>query len=253
MHPAFSQTDHRPWPCPEQPWTWRQSWCDLLFAHWPVPVEQLRPHIPRELEVQSFDGTGWVGVVPFRMEGVTRRPMPPMPWLSAFPELNLRTYVTHGSKPGVWFFSLDAGNSVAVWAARRWFGLPYFRADMSCTTRDGTVHYTSQRRDDAHPVRFDAEYAPTGEPAPAGPGTLDHFLTERYCLYGHLPDGRLYRGEVHHHPWPLQPATLTFRANELGRPWGLSLDGTPARLHFSRRLDVALWSPKVIEDDATRH
>ena len=128
MHPSLRQTDHRPWPLPPGPWTWRQQWCDLLFAHWPMPVAALRALVPPVLEIQEFDGTSWVGVVPFHMRGVMRRPLPDLPWVSAFAELNLRLYVVHGGRPGVWFVSLDAANPLAVWAARTFFHLPYFHA-----------------------------------------------------------------------------------------------------------------------------
>ena len=121
MHPALSRTDHRPWPLPSGPWRWRQCWRDLLFAHWPVPVSALRSLVPASVAIQEFDGTSWVGVVPFRMTGVMLRPLPDVPGISAFPELNLRLYVDVGGKPGVWFISLDAASSLAVWAARRFF------------------------------------------------------------------------------------------------------------------------------------
>jgi uncharacterized protein YqjF (DUF2071 family) len=125
MHPALRETSHRQWPVPPGPWTWRQSWCDLLFAHWPVPAPALRAFVPQPLRVQEYGGTAWLGIVPFEMRGVARRPLPDMPWISAFPELNVRTYVSHDGKPDVWFLSLDATNPLAVVAARRWFDLPY--------------------------------------------------------------------------------------------------------------------------------
>lgn len=135
MHAALTQTDHRPWPIPSRVWTWRQSWKDLLFAHWPVSIDVLRPLVPKGLKIQQFDGTSWVAVVPFRMTGVMRRPFPDLPGVSAFPELNVRLYVERDDKPGVWFLSLDAGNALAVWGAKRWFHLPYYFADMSMTPK----------------------------------------------------------------------------------------------------------------------
>ncbi len=116
MTPLLQQA-HRPWPIPKRRWIWRQSWCDLLFAHWPIEASQIRRLVPEPLQIDEFDGTSWIGIVPFRMEGVMRRPFPDMPWISAFPELNLRLYVHHQGKPGVWFLSLDATNPLAVWAA----------------------------------------------------------------------------------------------------------------------------------------
>ena len=251
MHPAFIRTDHRPWPPPETPWAWRQSWVDLLFAHWPVPTAALRPLVPERLTLQEFGGTSWVGVVPFRMTGVTRRSMPDLPWLSAFLELNLRLYVEHEGRAGVWFLSLDAANPVAVWAARRWWHLPYFNARMS-VERDGTqIRYVSKRTG-AEPVLFSARYGPTAGACEAIPGTLDHFLTERYCLYTLAPDGCLLRAEVHHVPWPLQCAEAEIEVNELARPFGFDLDGPPRLLHFAKRLDVVIWPLERVPERCNR-
>ena len=241
MHPAFQRIEHRPWPLPETAWTWRQSWCDLLFAHWPVPAAELRPLVPPELEVQEFDGSAWVGVVPFRMQGVMRRPLPDLPWVSAFPELNLRLYVEAEGRPGVWFLSLDAGNRMAVWAARRFFQLPYFHARMHLAGSSERIDYESVRLSKPRGVAFRARYGPTGEPYSASPNSLEHFLTERYCLYARSPRGEILRAEVHHHPWSLQPAEAEIETNELLRPHGLSASGPPALLYFSRHLDVVVW------------
>lgn len=146
---------------PSRLWTWRQSWLDLLFIHWPVPAASLRSFVPEPLKIQEFDGTSWVGVVPFRMAGVMRRPLPDIPGISAFPELNVRLYVETDGKPGVWFLSLDATNPLAVWAARRFFHLPYYRAQMSHTRQDADLVYHSSRRRGS--ARFSADYRPTGE------------------------------------------------------------------------------------------
>ncbi|NBC18056.1 MAG: DUF2071 domain-containing protein [Bacteroidetes bacterium] len=245
MHPALKETAHRPWPVPPGRWTWRQSWCDLLFAHWPVPAAALRPLVPEALTIQTFDGSSWVGVVPFRMEGVMRRPWPDLPWISAFPELNVRLYVEKDGKPGVWFLSLDAANPVAVWAARTFFHLPYYWARMDIRpTDDGIAYASTRRRDD---VRFEAHYRPSSTPYAATPGTLEHFLTERYCLYAQTKRGRLLRTEVHHAPWPLQRAEADIAQNEVLAPWGLQADGDPL-LHFARRLDVIVWPPEAVEE-----
>jgi uncharacterized protein YqjF (DUF2071 family) len=241
VHPAFQRIDHRPWPLPERAWTWRQSWCDLLFAHWPVPAAALRPLVPPELTVQEFDGSSWIGVVPFRMQGVMRRPLPDLPWVSAFPELNLRLYVEARGRPGVWFLSLDAGNRLAVWAARRFFHLPYFHARMHLGGLPPRVEYESLRLSEPRGVAFRARYAPTGAPYAAAAGSLEHFLTERYCLYARSPRGEILRAEVHHQPWPLQPAEAEIERNDLLAPHGLRAPGPPALLHFSRRIDVVVW------------
>ncbi len=245
-HPALTRIDHRPWPIPSSPWRWRQSWSDLLFAHWPIPAKDLRPLVPAGLEIQEFDSTSWVGVVPFRMHGVMLRPFPDMPYVSAFPELNLRLYVERDGKPGVWFLSLDATNPLVVWAARRFFHLPYVRARISLEEDSTGIRYLSDRVGGESPVRFHASYRSVGEPYESEPGTLEHWLTERYCLYAQSPDGKLYRADVHHHPWPLQRAAAEVEKNELLKPHGLELHGPPALLHFSRRVDVVVWSPRAI-------
>jgi uncharacterized protein YqjF (DUF2071 family) len=237
-HVALSRLDHRPWPMPGVRWTWRQSWCDLLFAHWPVRAGMLRGVVPDALELQEFDGTAWLGVVPFRMEGVMRRPWPDMPGISAFPELNVRTYVSRDGKPGVWFLSLEAASRLAVWAARRFFHLPYFFAEMALSEQSGTIRYSSRRPD----AEVRATYRATSEPYFARPGSLEHWLTERYCLYAQAPDGRILRNDVHHHPWPLQSADASFEHNTLLAAHGLSIQEPPALLHFARRLDVIVWN-----------
>jgi uncharacterized protein len=222
----------------------KQKWHELLFAHWPVSTKLLRPHIPAQLEIDTFDGEAWLAVVPFRMSGVRLRGTPALPWLSAFPELNVRTYVNCGEKPGVWFFSLDAGNSVAVSLARAWFHLPYFRARMRCEERPGWIEYASQRaHSGAAAAMLVGRYRAVGPEFFSRPGTLEHFLTERYCLYALDGQGRLLRGEIHHPPWPLQRAEAGFDRNTMAESLGINLESPPL-LHFSRRQDVVVWPPR---------
>jgi len=243
MHPALTTSAHRSWPVPPGRWTWRQSWCDLLFAHWPLPASQLRPHVPDSLTIQEWDGTSYIGVVPFRMSGVMRRPFPDVPWLSAFPELNVRLYVERDNKPGVWFLSLDATNPIAVWAARRFFHLPYFRARIDVDRRGDRLCYRSRRTDGGPPAHFHADYEPVSGVRRAVSGTLEHFLTERYCLYAQAPDGALYRTEIHHEPWPLQAARAELDASGILGFHGLAPLTPPALLHFAQRVDVVVWPP----------
>lgn len=249
MHPAFARVDHRPWPVPARRWTWRQNWYDLLFAHWPVPAAELRRFVPDGLNVQEFDGTSWVGVVPFRMTGVMRRPFPDLPGISAFPELNVRLYVERDGKPGVWFLSLDASSRLAVWAARRFFHLPYWHARISHTTVGEEVCFHSQRREGAKPVEFRATYRPASPPRESKRGTLENFLTERYCLYCRDPAGIVYRAEVHHLPWPLQDGAGEVDAGELLRSHELAVGGEKPVLHYSRGVDVVVWSLEKVGDD----
>jgi uncharacterized protein YqjF (DUF2071 family) len=228
----------------ERPWRMRQSWHDLLFAHWPVDRDVIRAKVPRAFELDLWKGDAWIGIVPFRMTNVTLRGVPPLPWLSSFPELNVRTYVRVGDRPGVLFFSLDAGNSMASLTARRVLNLPYYWASMSITERDGAFHYTSRRHAVHSAADFAAEYAPSGPVFEAHPGTLEHFLTERYCLYQLDRRGVPYRLDIEHPPWPLQPATATISRNDLFRIHGVAEPAGPPLLHFSRRQDMVCWAPR---------
>ncbi len=246
-HPSLNTVDHRPWPLPERRWTWRQSWCHLLFAHWRVPAEEIARYLPPPLEVDTFDGEAFVALVPFQMHDVALRPFPPVPGTASFPELNLRTYVRHGDRPGVWFFSLDASNALAVWAARTFFHLPYYSARMRLSADEvATYQFESQRLPrryylkDQPQCRFRAQYRPTSAPRQAMPGTLEHFLTERYCLYADFGGGDVRRLEVHHKPWPLCDAEAELHENSMFQPWRLTPYGAPI-FHFADRVDVVTW------------
>ena len=234
---------HRPWSVPERSWAMRMRWCDLLFAHWAVDAATLRKLIPEGLELDLFDGRAYLGAVPFRMEGVTPRWVPPSPGLHAFPELNLRTYVKAGGKPGVWFFSLDAGQRLAVRVARRFFHLPYFDATFENGYSGEDIHYGAVRTHlGAANATFAATFRPIGTVFASAPETLDSWLTERYCLYTADGAGRLYRGEIDHQPWPLQKAVAEVHANTLGEWLGIEMRGQPEILHFAKSLDVRAWS-----------
>ena len=223
-----------------------QRWHDLLFAHWRVEKEWLRQHVPSELEIDMYQGEAWLGVVPFRMEGVRLRYAPAIPGTSCFPELNVRTYVKHGEKAGVWFFSLDAASRLAVTVARAWFHLPYFFAQMSCEARSGWIEYASERKDRGSPAAvLRGKYRGEGNTFHAASKTLEHFLTERYCLYRADADGTLKRGDIHHLPWNLQVAQAEISENSMTKGLGLDL-GTPELLHFSRRQDVKVWPPRRV-------
>ena len=206
----------------------------------------LRPHIPEKLEIDTFDGKAWLGIVPFSMTGVRLRWMPPLPWLSAFPELNVRTYVTAQDKPGVWFFSLDAANALAVAAARLTFHLPYFRARMKCREVGGWIEYQSHRSHSGAPeAEFEGRYRGAGDFFQSQPGTLVHFLTECYCLYSASKE-RIYRGEIHHPPWFLQEAEAQLLQNSMAEAAGLRLPAEMPLLHFARRQDMVAWAPQRI-------
>jgi len=180
------------------------------------------------------------------MQGVMRRPLPDLPYFSAFRELNVRLYVEHEGRPGVWFLSLDATNALAVRAARRFFHLPYFHSKIRLSGLLDETSYTSYRLANPHGLEFEATYGPTSQPYESQPGSLEHWLTERYCLYSQSPAGQLYRTDIHHYPWQLQQAKAEIVKNELLHPHGLAVSGPPALLHFSRQIDVVVWSPEVV-------
>lgn len=230
---------HRP-----RGWIMAMDWEDLLFMHWPVDPALLRPRIPAGLELETFAGQAWIGVVPFRMSGVRPRFLPGLPGLSAFPELNVRTYVRRGTRPGVWFFSLDASNPLAVRGARRFFHLPYFDAKMSSAREGGDVVYASRRTHRGAPAaEYRARYAPAGPAYRAAQGSLDDWLTARYCLYSADDEGAILRCDIHHKPWRLQPARARVDANTMASPLGLDLAGEPL-LHFAEKAEVVAWLPE---------
>jgi uncharacterized protein YqjF (DUF2071 family) len=240
--PLNQLTAHRPWPMPPKRWVISMRWEDLLFMHWQVPAKTLRAHLPPGLELDLFNGGAWLGVVPFRMCATRLRFTVPIPTASSFPELNVRTYVRQGNKPGVWFFSLDAGSPLAVRAARSFFHLPYFHARMSISRNNETIDYRSQRRRiESGLAAFRAQYRPIGQVEIAGPGSLAHWLTERYCLYSVDARGRLWRGDIHHQRWPLQPAEADVELNTMVAPLGFGLPDQLPLLHFARKLEVVAW------------
>lgn len=223
-------------------WSLHMRWHDLLFAHWPMSVEALQrllPHTEPPLELDTFQGQAWLGIVPFRMSGIRVQGLPPVPGASAFPELNLRTYVRAGGRPGVWFFSLDAASRLAVRGARLGFHLTYFDAAMECHEADGWIRYRSRRTHRGGGLaELAASYRPTGPAVPSIPGSLEHWLTERYRLFAADRSGRLWRGEIRHEPWRLQPAEAGFTRLDITRWLGLELPAISPHLRFAREVVV---------------
>jgi uncharacterized protein len=241
-------TGHRPWAPPRRRWVHAQRWHGLLFAHWSLPPAAVRAAVPDALSLDTYEGQAWLGIVPFVLTGLRLRGLPPLPGLSAFPECNVRTYVTLDGKPGVYFFSLDAANPLAV-AGARLLHLPYYVAAMAARRgADGWVDYASRRLrpawSEGAPAVFRGRYRPVGPVAPAAPGTLAHWLTERYCLYTADRWGRVTRLEIHHPPWPLQPAEADLTTNTMTVPIGVTLPGAPPLLHYAHRQDVVGWTPE---------
>jgi uncharacterized protein YqjF (DUF2071 family) len=226
-------------------WLMGMHWEDLLFAHWPVEPEAIRHLVPHGLDLDLYEGRAWIGIVPFRMTHVRPRYFPRLPGLDSFCELNVRTYVVRKGHPGVWFFNLEASNPIAVRAARRFFHLPYFDAAMRADRReDGMIAYSSRRtHPGAAPADFEAVYGPTGPAYRAAAGSLDDWLTARYCLCSADDEGGLYRVNVHHKPWRLQAASAEIRLNTMVEPLGIALSGPPL-LHFAAKTEVAGWLPE---------
>lgn len=224
-------------------------WHDLLFAHWPFAPREVAALLPRGVELDTHAGSAWIGIVPFHMTRIRARVCPPLPGLSAFPEINVRTYVTCAGRPAVWFFSLDAAHRLAVCTARRVYHLPYFRAEMSVTaTMDGGIAFRTRRiHRGAAPSEFVGRYRPTGEPFHAQPGTLEHWLTERYRLYATDRAGRVCSADIHHVPWPLQRAELDIERNTMLAQLGLTPPSAPPLLHFSRCIDAVAWKLRPLD------
>jgi hypothetical protein len=220
-------------------------WIDLAFLHWPLAPQALRPHIPAGLTLDTFDGQAWIGIVPFYMTNTRPRFVPPMPGVSSFAELNVRTYVTVGGKAGVWFFSLDAASRLAVRGARWSFCLPYFDAHMSVVRQAEAIEYRSRRTHRGAPAaEFAARYWPKGAVYLSQPGSLEHWLTERYCLYSAGSRGQIWRGEIHHPQWPLQPGEAEITVNRMTEQIGVTLPAMPPLVHFVQRIDVVAWWPE---------
>jgi uncharacterized protein YqjF (DUF2071 family) len=250
LNSILATTVHRPYPLPSGPWRLRQRWNDLLFCHWPVPPAAIQGLLPPGLEVDTFAGEAYLGVIPFWMDRVRTRLVGnrtvSVPTTTSFPELNLRTYVrSHASGlAGVYFFSLDCASPLAVFGARTLFHLPYFPARISRATHAGLTHYQSRRQFASTPADYESTYGPDGSPRERpeafGSDPLSRFLTERYCLF--TPAfGRMLVGHIHHVPWPLEPAQAEIRINRIPRAHGIPLPDTAPILHFSRELHVLLW------------
>jgi uncharacterized protein len=218
-----------------------QSWCKLLFMHWRLPAELLRHHVPEQLDLDTYDGDAWIAVTPFTVRNARPAFVPPIPVLSDFHEINVRTYVHCNGIPGVWFFSLDASSLLAVVGATSVYHLPYHTAHMTLKERGDEIFYSSRRVGaGAAQARIEASWRKGEMLGEAKPGSLEFFLVERYCLYA-LHDGSLYRARIFHEPWRLQGAQLLscestmIEGQDLPKPAGIPL------LHYSERQDTAIW------------
>ena len=229
-------------PAPGTPWAIKQNWSDLLFLHWPVPVEKLRALVPEPLEIDTCDGSAYIGVVPFLMSGIRLHWLPPVPGTTRSLELNVRTYVRYNGRTGVYFLSLDAENSLIVHTARKWFGLPYYKAQMNLRKATYTRFESLRTHPGATPAEFRAVYRPISEPRNYEPPTVEHFLTERYSLFTvDAAKKTVTIGEIDHKPWPLRRAEVEIETNTMTEPYGIQVDKRPL-VHYSASLDVKLWA-----------
>jgi hypothetical protein len=253
------RTSYRPRPLPVGRWAMSQRWNDLLFAHWPAPAQTIAPLLPEGLEVDTYAGSAWLGVVPFWMDQIRVRGLPSIPGARSFPELNLRTYVRNQDTgtSGVYFFSLDARNLLAVWVAHSFFHLPYYWAEMSLEQRsEREFRFYSRRRFSRRPVVFKARYrglGPTRKLAESRAGSLEYFLTERYCLFSVNRAGQTVQAQIHHIPWPLEEAEADIERNDLAAAIGIELPAQEPVLHYSRRLAVYIWPAELVRPAMAGH
>jgi uncharacterized protein len=257
----ISCTAHRLWgdsaPLPGGPWIMTQTWHNLLFAHWPVSPEALRPLVPAGLEIDTFDGDAWLGIIPFRLTGVRLRGLPEVRPVASFPEVNVRTYVNAAGKPGVQFLSLDANNRLAIAIAKPWFHLAYRLADISFRSDRCGIHFSSRRRERRAPeltpfgrcdaADFRASYRPCSPHFRSEPGTLEHWLTERYCYYS-AAGRRLYRCDIHHDPWRLRRAQAEIESNTMALSHGIDLPATEPFLLYAHYMKALIWPVRRICD-----
>jgi uncharacterized protein YqjF (DUF2071 family) len=243
----LAAVSHRTFPLPNLRWVIRQEWHDLLFAHWQVPVDLLRPKVPSQLDLDLWHGEAYVGVVPFLLRNMRPGGVPAVPVISHFAEINVRTYVTYKEIPGVYFFSLDAANLSAVLGARFAYALPYYHAKFAIERNGDEIAYASRRLQRPKPAEFRGRYWPVSNVhAYESPErSLERFLSERYCLYA-VTKRHVYRTVVHHLPWPLQTAEAEIKQNSMAEPVGILLAGTPL-LHFSTFMDVLTWLPEQVD------
>jgi uncharacterized protein YqjF (DUF2071 family) len=223
-----------------------QNWGKLLFMHWAIDAEVLRPLIPSQLSIDTFDGKAWIGIVPFTMWRIRASFLPAIPGASAFHEMNSRTYVHFNGVPGVWFFSLDAAHRLAVWGARTFYHLPYYNAEMSLEQEGATINYSSKRIDKrGAPAEFRAKWN-IGAPLPQStPDSLEFFLTGRYCLYS-SHRARLFRSRIFHPSWPLRKASLDSYRSTMIQALGIPEPVGEPLLHYAESIAVGIWPLKRV-------
>jgi uncharacterized protein len=251
MQEFLVRTSHKPRPLPSGRWAMTQRWNDLLFAHWPASATAVAALLPEWMEVDTFQGSAWIGVVPFWLDRIKIRGVPPIPGVRSFPDLNLRTYVRdrYTGTRGIYCFSLDASNLVAVGMARLFYHLPYHWAEMRLEQRsDREFSFYSRRLFAGRQVMFKARYrglGPTRKTAECRSGSFEFFITERTCLLSSNRAGEPVRANLHYVPWPLEEAEAEIERNDLPSTIGIELPAIEPVLHYSRRLAVYIWPTEL--------
>ena len=237
------QTDHRPSPLPKMPWVMAMKEEDLLYIHWPVPVERLRPLVPTELEIETYEGQAWLTMIPFQMTQLHLRGLPPIPGLSTVPQVELRTYVRMKEQSGVTFLSLDANHPLITWVAGNIFQLPYLNAKVELTKRKNSIYFQCRRpaSDTTPAAEFVGSYWPVGRPSQAKPGSLEYFLVERYVLFVKGLGNLIYWGAVHHLPWKIQSVEVEIETNTIPAAAGIELPETNPLLYYAAGRNVITW------------
>lgn len=245
MNFAFiDNTAHRPYPLPSSKWIMRQNWRNVLFLHWPVELRSLRLFIPSALEIDTFDGVAWLGVVLLETVGTYARGLPFVSIAPTFQGVNVRTYVRYKNKPGLYFLSLDANHWSTYTVARKWFRLPYYPAQITIEEKERGFDFQSTRKGTR--VSFEGSHTPIRGSKTTEKGTLEHWLTERYCQYSTMNDRDMYSSEILHAPWSLQPVNVEIRKNTLFLPYHLNFLNLDPISHFSTGVDALMWNIKKV-------
>lgn len=240
----LKSTEHRNYPLPKEPWAAMQDWEHLLFMHWPVYKAFIEPHIPADLELDTFDGDAWISIIPFKVNKMKVRKLPPIPFLYPFLEVNVRTYVKKDGIPGVYFFSMDASKLLAVLGGK--IGtLPYFHANMKLKKRAKKFYFKSKRKNDEKESLI-SNYKLIGKSTVHAKGSIDHWLLERYALWSYKFD-TLFRGDIHHKEWKVQPAEVNIDQETVTSFLPNNVYTTQPLVHYARSKRVFIWKIKKVE------
>lgn len=238
MNKAFLDTRHRPFPLPDKKWLMTQTWENLLFCHWPVEYDVIRQHVPAELELDTYEGRCWIGIIPFQVNKMRLRKMPPVPYLRTYLELNVRTYVSYKGVPGVYFFTLDADKSLAVLGGKVGALLPYREAKIKMTKKRGFVHFESDAcGPDWMKGKLKLHYQPVSRAYSPSADSLEYWLFERYCFFT-IGKKNIYRGDIHHTRWKIEQANVLMEEV----PSYLNDIAThPPVCHYSHKKQAFMW------------